>query len=88
LSPSTTSPLAASSRMPQIRAAVRSWTAPGSGPDTHTMSLSGLAMLRLSLQLWDEFGNGEQLYAQAGEVIARRERSTVPVASFSDATMT
>ena len=27
--------------MPQIRAAVRSWTAPGSGPETHTMSPSG-----------------------------------------------
>jgi hypothetical protein len=30
--------------MPQIRAAVRSCTAPGSGPDTHTMSPPGLAM--------------------------------------------
>jgi hypothetical protein len=30
--------------MPQIRAAVRSCTAPGKGPDTHKMSPSGLAM--------------------------------------------
>jgi putative restriction endonuclease len=62
--------------------------------DVHTVFDDGyLAVdpsyrLRLSLQLWDEFGNGEQLYAQAGEVIARRERSTVPVASFWDITMT
>ena len=30
--------------MPQIRAAVRSWVAPGSGPDTHTISPSGAEM--------------------------------------------
>lgn len=44
--------------------------------------------LRLSLQLQDEFGDGEQFYAQAHEVIALRERSTVRIASFSDVAMT
>lgn len=44
--------------------------------------------LRLSLQLRDEFGNGEQFCAQAGEVIALRERSTVRIASFPDVAMT
>jgi putative restriction endonuclease len=44
--------------------------------------------LRLSLQLWDEFGNGEQFYAQAGDAIALPERSTVRIASFSDVTIT
>jgi hypothetical protein len=45
LSASTTRPEAASSRtMPQIRVAVRSSTAPGSGPDTHKISPLGLAM--------------------------------------------
>jgi hypothetical protein len=45
LSPGTTRPAAASSRMmPQIRAAVRLCNAPGSGPDTPTISPSGPAM--------------------------------------------
>ncbi len=38
------SPVGVLLMMPQIRAAVRSCTAPGSAPETHTMSPPGLAM--------------------------------------------
>ena len=59
--------------------------------DVHTMFDDGhLAVdpsyrLRLSLRLWDELGNGEQFYAEAGEVIVlwRDRPSASPVSRVS-----